>query len=99
MSEKDPPAWIEIGLDQPGKNRFGVGARIEVRAGDRKFLRQVVCGDSYLSQHPLAQHFGLGAYAGKVEVHVRWPDGHEQIEKDVAPRRRFVIHRNASGPP
>ena len=91
------PAWLEVELrDENGKNRFGVGARIEVRAAGRKQIRPVCCGDSYLSQHPLAQHFGFGAFDGKVDVAVRWPGdpaGKEQVVKDVAPRQRLTIRR------
>jgi hypothetical protein len=93
------PAWLEVELrdDAAGaKNRFGVGARVEVRAGGRKLVRLVCCGDSYLSQHPLAQHFGLGDFAGPVDVAIRWPDapvGQEQVVKGVATRQRVVIRR------
>ena len=93
------PAWLEVELRQDGKNRFAVGARIRVEAAGKKQIRQIVCGDSYLSQHSLAQHFGLGSHKDPVDVTIRWPDGSEQVEKGVATCRRVVIRRKESGPP
>ncbi len=97
---KRGPAWLEVALAQEGLNRFGVGARIEVRVEGKRLVRQVVCGDSYLSQHPLVQHFGLGAHEGAVEVVVRWPGGAEpiaQTETNVTTRRRIVVRRGEGG--
>jgi hypothetical protein len=89
--------WIEIGLADPSaRNRFGVGARVEVTAAGRTQIRQVTCGDSYCSQRPLALHFGLGAVGpdgAKVEVKVRWADGKVQWFHDVKARQRVVLRR------
>ena len=94
-------AWLEVALTQPGMNRFGVGARITVSGATndplRSFsaIREVHGGDSYLSQHPLVQHFGLGSeLIGDVLVEVRWPDGSVQKVDHVAPRQRLTIARN-----
>jgi enediyne biosynthesis protein E4 len=85
--------WLELELADPGKNRFGVGARVEVTAGGRTQVRQVSCGDSYCSQRPLALHFGLGAGDPVAEVKVRWPDGAVQWFHQVKPRQRVRLRR------
>jgi hypothetical protein len=99
--------WIEIALSDPGRNRLGVGARVEVTAGGRTQIRQVSCGDSYCSQRPLTLHFGLGATAAgaadsntaagaaaaNVEVKVRWLDGTVQWFHAVKSRQRVVLRR------
>jgi hypothetical protein len=88
-------SWVEVALsDGSGRNRFGVGARVEISAAGRRQVRQVTCGDSYCSQRPLTLHFGLGAgELATVEVKVRWPDGTAQRFPDVKPRQRVVLRR------
>ena len=38
-------------------------------------IREIRSGGSYLSQHDLRAHFGLGAYNGPIDVEVRMPGG------------------------
>jgi hypothetical protein len=85
--------WLEIALADPGRNRLGVGARVEVTAGGRTQIRQTSCGDSYCSQRPLTLHFGLGAGDPAAEVKVRWPDGAVQWFHAVKARQRIVLRR------
>jgi hypothetical protein len=67
--------WVAFRLRRPGRNRFAIGARVTVQAAGRRQLREVRSGGGYLSQNDLAAHFGLGGYAGPVDVEVRMPGG------------------------
>jgi hypothetical protein len=67
--------WILIQLEGRGGNRFGVGARILVRAGDLKQTREVKAGGSYASSNDPRAHFGLGAAERVDEIIVQWPSG------------------------
>jgi len=87
---REARAWIAVGLADSGPNHFGVGARIEVRAGGRRLRREVRCGEGYLSQRPLFQHFGLGAHAGPVELRVTVRGGEGQVLRLVRAGR--VVH-------
>ena len=67
-----------------GRNRHGapaVGARVEVRAGGTTQIREVRSGASYLSQHDLRLHFGLGAAERVEELKVTWPGGGPRCSK------------------
>jgi hypothetical protein len=66
---------VAFRLSSPGPNRFAIGARVTIDAGGRRQVREVRSGGSYLSQSDLRAHFGLGAYAGPVDVEVRMPGG------------------------
>ncbi len=58
----------------PGTNRAAVGARVEVRAGDRLQVQEVDGGGGQFgNQSDLVLHFGLGA-ACEAEATVRWPN-------------------------
>jgi hypothetical protein len=67
--------WIAFRVLSPGPNRFAVGARVTVEAGGQRQMREIRSGGSYLSQNDLRASFGLGAYAGPVDVEVHMPGG------------------------
>ena len=70
--------WIAVGVSgagPPKSNRDGVGARVEVVAGDLRQLDEVRSGSSYLSQEDMRLYFGLGARDAVDMVRVRWPAG------------------------
>ena len=79
----NPSHWLQIDLRGVGDNRRGLGARVEVRAGDRRIVRQVQSGVGYGSQVDPRLHFGLGP-ATTVAVRVRWPDGVQTVATGIA---------------
>lgn len=80
--------WLGVRLLQGEGNRFGVGAEITVRVGDRLLRRSVRAGTSYLACEPSEQLFGLGeAEAALVEV--RWPWG-EKTTTEVLELDRWI---------
>jgi hypothetical protein len=71
--------WISFELQGTRSNRLAIGARVQITAGKLTQTDEVRSGGSYLSQHDLRVHFGLGA-ATKIDyVEIRWPSG--AIEK------------------
>jgi enediyne biosynthesis protein E4 len=68
--------WVTIQLARSsGRNRFAIGARVTIDAGGVRQVREIRSGGSYLSQHDLRAHFGLGSYKGPIDVEVRMPGG------------------------
>jgi len=68
--------WLDVELRGVTDNRFGLGARVQVRVagekGPRDLYQWIGMGASF-GCNPLRAHFGLGA-SDKVEfVEVRWP--------------------------
>ncbi|MBL9138959.1 MAG: CRTAC1 family protein [Verrucomicrobiales bacterium] len=70
--------WLGIRLEGRFSNRFGVGARVRVRAniGGRSLwqLRQIG-GEDALGSQELIARFGLADAAGADEVIIEWPSG------------------------
>lgn len=63
------------GEGEGGANRSAIGARIEVRAGDDLYVREVYAGmglDAY--QHDPLQIIGVGDHCEVDSVTIRWPD-------------------------
>ena len=67
--------WVAVQLEQPGRNRFCIGARVTINTGTTKQVREIRSGGSYLSQSDLRAYYGLGSYTGTVDVEVQMPGG------------------------
>ena len=79
--------WVAIKLVGTKSNRDGIGARVEVYAGDRRWTAERVAGSGYLSQNDARLHFGLGEAKAIDKVVVKWPSGREQtLEKQGVDR-------------
>jgi hypothetical protein len=70
---------IFIKLEQAPPNRRAVGATVIVSVDGKRTARVMTAGTSYLSQHAMALHFGLGESQSPDWVSVQWPGGHTQV--------------------
>lgn len=71
--------WLIVQLEQ-----FAPGAVVTVTLNDgREMVREVPAGSSYLSSEDPRSHFGLGGETHVQRLHIRWPNGHETIFRNV----------------
>lgn len=70
--------WLGLALEGAAGNRLAIGARATVRAGARAQVRAVSSGGGVLAQSDLRLHFGLGSFAGPVQVEIRWTRARQQ---------------------
>jgi len=81
--------WLGVRLRSGSANPFGIGAAVQVVAGERTWLRSLRAGTSYLGGNAPELHFGLGAVTSVDVVRVRWPSG--RTSEHAVPRvDRFV---------
>jgi len=74
-----PGHWVGIRLHGPPGNPFAIGSRVRLLRGRASGPAQEVrSGGSFLSQHDLRLHFGLGSHAGPLKIEITWPDGRRQ---------------------
>lgn len=67
---------LRLRLRQPRGNRFALGTRVRVDAGDGTWYDELGTQGSYLSQHTVGElSFGLGEAAEVDRIEVTWPDG------------------------
>jgi len=77
--------WLKLDLVGTRSNRDGLGAIVEVDAGNGLVQKQHRrSGISYLSGSDKRLHFGLGAAAQVARVTIRWPSGQVQYLTNVA---------------
>jgi hypothetical protein len=66
-----------------GANTGAIGARVRLTTPSGTQVREVRAGSSYLSQHDLRLHVGLGAAAQADVVEVLWPSGRTETLRAV----------------
>src|SRR5207244_3118830 len=70
--------WLTVRAVDSALRRDAYGAEVTVRAGDRRWVRWLNPGYSYLSSNDPRAHFGLGAAPRADAIAVAWPDGTEE---------------------
>jgi hypothetical protein len=72
----DSPAnYFQIGLLGKVSNTMGIGSWIEVSAAGVSQRRSTHCGENYLGQEGLYEHFGLGDTSFVDSMNIVWPSG------------------------
>jgi hypothetical protein len=85
--------WLLVRPIEPARGGIALGSTVTVRAGERRFLRAVSGGASYLSSCDPRAHFGLGPVERVDEIVVRWADGSRERFPGGAPDREVVVVR------
>ena len=86
-------SWIGLSLVGVKSNRDAIGAKLMLRVGDRKLVRWLTGGSSYLSSHDKRVLFGLGNLAANhaVDVEILWPNGGTQVASSLQINRYHRI--------
>jgi hypothetical protein len=73
-------SWIGLQLAGVKSNRDAIGAKLILRVRDRKLVRWITGGSSYLSSHDKRVVFGLGNLPSNstAAVEIHWPNGSVQ---------------------
>jgi hypothetical protein len=88
--------WLQVELRGARANRFGVGARVKVAAGDVTLVDEVHSGRGYQSHHGMRLHFGLGKRDRVDRIEVRWLGGGTDVLEDVPADRLVTIREGKS---
>ena len=83
--------WVAVRAVAATGNRFAIGAKVIVSGGGTKQVREIRSGGSFLSQNDLRAYFGLGDYAGAVDVEIRMPGGRRWEWKHLPSDRLHVL--------
>ena len=89
-------SWIGIQLIGTKSNRDAIGAKVTLHLSDRKLVRWVTGGSSYLSSHDRRLLFGLGTQPSnrKVATEIQWPSGRHQLVEGLASNRYHRINES-----
>ena len=85
---------LEVRLeDRRTKNRFAVGARVDIRAADgRRQMREIKASGGNQSHDLLVARFGLSDWGSAASMTVRWPDGEtSEVSGPLEPGRYRLV--------
>lgn len=90
--------WLGVRAVIPAfGNRDAYGAEIVVQAGGRRWWRLVQPAYGYASSNDPRVHFGLGSTTTVESIHVRWPDGADEIFSGGAVDRYLTLRKGSGG--
>jgi hypothetical protein len=72
-------------------NRNAIGARLRVTVAGRTQMREVRAGSSYLGQHDLRVHIGLGGATTIERAEIRWANGQMETVTGIAVNQIVTI--------
>jgi len=90
-------SWTELKLVGTKSNHSAIGARVRIVIGSTTLVREVRGGGSYYSQNDLRVQAGLGEAARIDRVDVRWPNGNEEVWRDVPVKRIVTLVEGKAG--
>ena len=88
--------WVAVRAVAATGNRFAIGAKVTVSGGGAKQIREIRSGGSFLSQNDLRAYFGLGDYAGPVDIEIRMPGGRRWAWKQLPSDRLHLLRLSDS---
>ena len=77
-------------------NRSAIGTRLTLTAGQRRQIRDIQSGSSYLAQNDLRAHFGLGQSTQSERLEIRWPGGMTEVVENL-PANHVITVREGKG--
>ncbi len=90
--------YLRITLRGTATNRDGVGARVEVVAGDLVLADEVHSGRGYQSHWGSCLHFGLGSHDRVDRIEVHWLAGQHEVFPGTPADRRVTLVEGSGGP-
>ena len=87
--------WISFEFGGTKSNKQALNTRAKVIAGDLAQTDEVRSGGSYLSQHDLRLHFGLGDHRQADKVEIRWPSGATEVLTNLDADRFYCVKEGA----
>ena len=84
--------WIKINLQGTTHNSLGIGARVEVTAGDYVYMKEVEGGmGAHGQQNSIPLDFGLGDHKGPVDITVYWGPGKSHNISGIEVNREITL--------
>ena len=83
--------YLKIKLRGPAQNPFGLGTRVQIKTGRVEQVQELTLTRGYQSSVPPVIHFGLGEANLVDELKILWPDGKQQVVRDLSVDRTMEL--------
>jgi hypothetical protein len=88
--------WLGLTLKGEQGLASGIGAKISIRTGDKTQVLVNQWTTGYLSNKEPRVHAGLGNHSIIDELKIRWPDGSQEVFKEV-PVNQYLYFTKGKG--
>jgi len=88
--------FLRVQLEGEGANRYAIGARVTVFAGQQALMQEESPTRGFQSSVDYVLDFGLGRAAVADSLRVRWPDGRTTTQTNVATNRLVVVRQTGA---
>jgi enediyne biosynthesis protein E4 len=90
--------FLKFVLSGSGKNTMAVGTRIEIRAGDDRFVFEQMPTRGFQSSVEPVIHAGIGKHHAADQVKITWPDGTVTLLQNVNADQTLKLKQQNSHP-
>ena len=84
-------AWISIEPVGTQSERDAIGAQLEIRVGEQRWIHQRLAGNGFECSNDPAIYLGLGPVQSIDELTLTWPSGSTSRFQNVSPNQRYRI--------
>ena len=91
---KNSNNWLHVKLIGNNKNRYAVGARIQLTTADATQIREIYAGESYMSSNSYVAEFGIGKSTQIEMLKVVWSNGKTQSLQNIKANQLIQIAQN-----
>lgn len=89
--------FLQIKLNGPQKNRFGLGTKVWIYADGQMQYQELYTNRGFESSSEPLIHFGLGKSKKLDRIEVRWPDGKTQVLSNIKANQRLKLNYSDAG--
>ena len=83
--------YLRLKLNGPKNNRMGIGTKIWLTADEKTQFQEFYVSRGFQSSVEPVIHFGLGNSELIEELKIKWPDGKQQILKDISSNQLLLV--------
>ncbi len=83
--------YLKIKLEGSPKNRFGVGAKVEIDVEGNTITQEMIPSRGYQSSMPYDLIFGIGKDSLVKQLKINWPDGKIQIMENLKANQTITL--------
>jgi len=92
------PSWLKVELKGEGKNPYGIGSRLTVFAGGKKYYLEQITSRGFQSSVDPRPNFGLGEVARIDSLEVVWPDRRRQVLRGFSVNQTLRVWQKDARP-
>jgi len=86
--------FLKVILEGEGKNRYGIGTKVTVHYNNTIAYQEQMPMRGFESTVDSRLNFGLGKTSKIDSVIIQWPDGREQILKEIKPNETITVKQS-----